>query len=183
MAVLLQSLAKLSPTELLFRWWFLFCFLGLISLSPPLEGLAAAGAFALFVGYPYILILGLPPGIVRPSIRSAARWLLLGFVVVALVMAVAIPFLPDNYATPHNPGSLRDWAELAFGLAACLVVFSPFFLGAAALNDTRHHMRQSPTLESIPNFLALYFGPFGGLLHVHRRIREILVPTSPQLGR
>jgi len=181
MGRLLQRLAVLSPRSLLVRWWVLLLLLGLLSLVPPLEGIATAAAFCIFVGYPYALILGLPGGIVRSSIRFVARWLLMGFIGIILVMAVAIPFLPDDYATPTNPSSWQEWLEVALGAASVVVIFSPFFLGAAALNDTRRYMRQDSTLESIPNFLALYFGLFGGLLHVHRRVREVLMPANISL--
>jgi len=158
--------------------------LWLLSLISPLEGVATAAALCLFVGYPYVVILGLPPGIVRPSIKSLARWLFVGFVGVVLTLAVAIPFLPEGYETPRNPQSGHEWLELFFGITSVFVVFLPFFLGAVALNDARRYMRQDPTMETVPNFLALYFGCVGGMLYVHRRVREVLaLPANTSLER
>jgi hypothetical protein len=148
--------------------------LSFLAFFRPLEGVAAAAAFSLIVGYPYVLILGLPVGIVRPSIKTTTRWLLVGFVGFALTLAVALPFYPKGYETPMNPQTLREWLELLFAMLSLAVVFPPFFFGAAALNDARRYMRQSPPSASISNFLALYFGIAGGLLYVHRRVREVL---------
>jgi hypothetical protein len=112
--------------------------------------------------------------VVRGSIQSIARWLQVGFALVLVCMAIFIPFLPEGYSTPRAPRSAVEWFEQVFAIVACVVIFSPYFLGAAALNDARRHLGQDPTRESVPNFLALYFWPFGGLIHVHRRVREVL---------
>jgi hypothetical protein len=176
METLMRGLAMLPPRKLFLSWWAAMILLSLLSLIRALEGIAIAAALCLIVGYPYVLILGLPVGVVRPLIKSIARWLLVGFVGVVLTLAVAIPFLTEEYKTPTSPQSGREWLEWSFGLLSVAVIFLPFFLGAAALNDTRRYMRQDPTLESIPNFLALYFGMAGGLIYVHRRIREVLNP-------
>jgi hypothetical protein len=174
MEALLRYLATLSPRKLLLSCWAVLLLLSLLLLFRPLEGIATAAGLCLIAGYPYVLILGLPSGIVRPSIKVTARWLLVGFVGVVVALAVGIPFLPEEYKTPTSPQSGREWLELLFGVLSVAAIFPPFFLGAAALNDTRRYMRQDPTLESIPNFLALYFGFAGGLLWVHRRVREVL---------
>jgi hypothetical protein len=87
-------------------------------------------------------------------------------------MVLAIPFLPNGYSTPIPLAAPIEWMEVVFAVAVNVVVFGPFFLGAAALNDVRHAMKQPTVLDSIPNFLTLFFGMFGGLLFAHRAIRQ-----------
>jgi hypothetical protein len=180
MQTILRNLAAHSPGELLFVGWAVLLVLSLVALVPALQGLATAASLCLVAGYPYVLLLGLPNGVVRNSIRIAARVLFVGFVCVLVVLATVIPFPPSGYAPPISPESWREWVEFMFGILAGTVVIAPSLLGAAALNDTRRYLQQDPKRESLPNFLALYFCAFGGILHVHRRVRELLTAAAGQ---
>ena len=137
-----------------------------------LRGLGPAVGLLFICGYPYLVILGLPDGVVRIRVKSWARFLFIGFLGLLILLAVLAPFFPEGYATPLAPQTVREWLELLLGVAVDVVVFGPFFLGSAALNDSRRAMKQDPTLESFTNFIALYFGIFGGLIYVHGRVRE-----------
>lgn len=168
---LLPLLLAFSPLKLLFFWWALLLFLNLLSLIPYFEGIALAAGVCLFCCFAYLVVLGLPDGIVRESIRSVTRGLLWGLIAIMVLMSIAIPFLPSGYSTPTNPESFRHWIEFAVGLVSVVVVFAPFFLAAAALNDVLRHLGTNPTLMSLSNFLAVYCCPVGGLLVIHPKLR------------
>ena len=170
----LRSLGHLTPGRLLVVCWAAIVVLAVLMHVPILEGVATAAALAIFCGYPYALILGLPHGIVRPAVKAWASRLFVGFAIVLVLLPLALPQIPDGYSTPTSPHSVREWLEVVLAVAVNIVVFAPFFLGSAALNDLLRAMREERILKSIPNFLALYFGLFGGLLYVHRRVREVL---------
>jgi hypothetical protein len=170
----LLTLARLTPARLLLLLWALVAVITAVIYVPALEGVATAGGFILLCGYPYVLILGLPGGVVRSSVRTWARWLFIGFCIFLMALPLVLPAMTEGYSTPSSPGSAREWMEIVAALAVNIVVFAPFVLGSAALNDLRRAAHQDPPMESISNFLALYFGLFGGLLYVHRRVREAL---------
>ena len=170
----LLTLASLTPARLLLLLWVVVAVMTVLIYVPAFEGVATAAGLVLLCGYPYVLILGLPEGVVRPAVRAWAHWLFRGFCILLVALPLVLPLVPDGYSTPSSPKTAREWLEIIVALAVNVVVFAPFFLGSAALNDLRRAAHQSPTLESIPNFLALYFGLFGGLLYVHRRVREAL---------
>jgi hypothetical protein len=175
MDAVLRKLARLTPGNLLGYFWISAVVLAAMTSVKLLEGVATAALLLMFVGYPYVLVLGMPKGIVRPAITKWARLWFVVLLGVATFLAIAVPLMPEEgYSTPVPPNTLRQWFEVGFALVGNVAVFSPFFIGAAALNDTRGALRQSAELESIPNFLALYFWPFGGILHIHRRVREVL---------
>jgi hypothetical protein len=174
MVAVLKRLARLTPGKLLGYFWLAAFALAAIASVKMLEGVATAALLLIFVGYPYALVLGMPRGIVRPALMNWARCWFLVLLGVAGFLAIAVPLLPEGYSTPVPPSTFRHWVEVGFALLANVAVFSPFFVGAAALNDTRVALKQSAALESVPNFLALYFWPVGGILHVHRRVREVL---------
>lgn len=174
MSRVLLMFATLTPGRLLLASWVVWFAAGILTAIPPLEGVAVAVGLFLVCGYPYIVILGLPYGVVRTKLRAAARILFFGFLLALSVLVVLLPLTSGEYSPPANPHSLSGWLELAAGLALNIVLFAPFFLGAAALNDLWRAARQDPTLQSVPNFLALYFGLFGGWLYIHRRVREAL---------
>ena len=164
-------LATLTPKQLLLASWVMLAAAGVLTTFRAFEGVAVAVGLLLLCGYPYALILGLPNGVVGASLRAWTRALFFGFLLALALLAVLGPFLPTEYSAP---GLVTQWLRLLAALAINIVIFAPFFLGAAALNDLLRAARKDLTLQSIPNFLALYFGIFGGWLYVHRRVREAL---------
>src|SRR6187551_2671026 len=106
MPTVLRNLASITPRRLLIAFWVLAVAASLLARVAVLEGVATAILFVLVVGYPYAVILGFGPGVVRSSIRSIARWLLVGLALVLVCMAIFIPFLPEGYSTPTDPKSL-----------------------------------------------------------------------------
>ena len=175
METILQQLARLTPGKLLVSFWACAIALAALSSVKALEGVSLAAMLLMFSGYPYAIILGMPRGIVRPALRNWSKpWLLVLLCAAALIVVLA-PFAPDEgYQPTVPPTTLRQWLETALALVVNISLFSPFFVGAAALNDTRRATNQSATLESIPNFIALFAWPYGGALHVHRRVRAAL---------
>jgi hypothetical protein len=174
METLLRRLSQFRPSVLLLGFWICEALLAALATVRGLDGVATAVTLLLFGGYPYAVVLGMPEGIVRRPLIMWSRFcsaLLLGC---GALVAVVQPFLPETFQGLENSEAPWQWLGVGVGIAVNVAVFPGFFVGAAALNDTRRAMRQDPMLESIPNFLALYFWPFGGVLHVHRRVREVL---------
>ncbi len=64
-----------------------------------------------------------------------------------------------------------------------IVIFAPFFLATAALNDLRKSVGVQQEFDSLPNFLAFYFWLFGGVFYVHRQVQAALMPANNSLER
>lgn len=172
---LLQNLASLTAKQVLAVFWAAALILSLINAANALSGAASAAMLLMYCGYPYVVILGLPRGIVRPALLKWCRPWFAVFVGFVAILTVASPFIPESgYQTPQSPATARDWTEVALAVVVNIAVFSPFFVGAAALNDMRWSQGQRAWGDSIPNFLALFFWPFGGAIHVHNRVRAVL---------
>ena len=168
----LFGLARMTPGRLVLSMWLCVFAASALTAFQPTAGLGTALVLAVFSGYPYALILGMPEGVIRKGIVSAARKMLAAFLLLLLLLVFVVPFFPNGYSTPMTPTTPTEWMEYILGLAVNAVVFGPFFLGAAALNDVRQAMKQPTAFDSIPNFLTLFAGLCGGLLFAHRPVRQ-----------
>jgi hypothetical protein len=84
----------------------------------------------------------------------------------------------------HAPLSTLAEAGIAAAVIIVnIVIFAPFFLATAALNDLRKSVSGQPAFESLANFLAFYFWLFGGLLYVHKQVQAALMPPNKALER
>ena len=175
MEALLQRISGHSPSQVLGFAWVTFVFLSLLAQVPIIGGVAVAVGLVVFVGYPYLIVLGLPARIVRPTVRSRARFLFKGLLLLAVVAAVLIPFFPEGSSSSEEAmAPLPAFLLFVAVVTICVVVFAPFFLATAALNDVRRSQRGGPLEGSITNFVAIYFWLFGGIFRIHPRIQVAL---------
>lgn len=175
METLLQRLSEHSPGRLLGFAWVSLAFLSLLAQVPIIGGVAVAVTIVLFVGYPYLIVLGLPARIVRPTVRSRARFLFNGLLLLAVVAAVLISLFPEGPSSSEGPMEpLPAFLLFVAVVASNVVIFAPFFLATAALNDVQRHQRGGPLEASLSNFVAIYFWLFGGIFRIHPRIQVVL---------
>jgi hypothetical protein len=95
---------------------------------------------------------------------------------------VGIPLLDESAERPPI-STLAGVGIMAAVIIVNVVIFAPFFLATAALNDLRKSVSDQPAFESLPNFLAFYFWLFGGVLYVHKQVQLALMPPNNSLER
>jgi hypothetical protein len=178
----LRLLAHKSPGTLLAYAWVALILLSPLAYLSVSSGFAAGAGALIFVGYPYFVSLGLPVHIVRSRVRGTAKLLFGALLVAAVIGVVAIPFL-DEAAEGAPISSLAGAGIMAAVIIVNIVIFAPFFLATAALNDLRKSVGVQPAYDSVPNFVALYFWLFGGVFYVHRQVQAALMPANKSLER
>jgi hypothetical protein len=170
----LRSLAKLTARQLLLSFWAAFTVIGLVGQYPPLSVAAAIVLVLLYCGYPWLIVLGLPGGVVRAGVVRWSRVSLVGFVVLLAVLAVMAPLMQgDGVDAQGSPRAAAQIFGAVFAVALTVGPYSQFFAGTAALNDVLAALNRRRPMDSIPNFAALFFWPIGGCRFVQPKIRAV----------
>ena len=182
MEPVLRLLAPKSPGMLLMYAWASLLLLGPLAYVRATSGLATGAGALVLIGYPYMVALGLPSDKVRPRVRSAAQLLFSAFLVLVVIGIFAIPFL-DDPAEGRPVSGLAAVGVMAAVVLVNVVIFAPFFLATAVLNDVRKSIGVHQALDSLPIFLGFYFWWFGGVFYVHRQLQTALMPANKSLER
>jgi cation transport ATPase len=137
---------------------------------PALSGLGASVGLGVVCGYPYVVALGIEPHPSKEPFKLVLKVLLVLFIAALFAVAVLVPiehgYTSSIEATPEHP---------AWFLAALLLnvsLWGPLFLATHVLDERRRRLGHYSHLQSIPTFLGLFYGIFGGYFYVHRLIRE-----------
>ncbi len=173
----LSVLASLTPRQLLVRAWLVLLCSALLANFKPLSGLGAAIGFAVVVGYPYVVALGMAPKSDDAGAAKLARNLFYLWVLVLAAVAALLPFEGAIQLQP-SPTNLLGWVSISAAVLVNIVVFAPFFLATRFLDEARRRTGSYVHFQSIPTFLGFYFGIFGGYLYVHRLVREVEIASS-----
>ena len=170
MQKLLDQILTLTPGQLLKRSWLALLVCSAFSGLPKLEGLAAVLGLTVFVGYPLIVILSLSN---KKSIsHKIARLLALVFIACSLVLISGFPQVFSSLIQTGVYQLKNSWAVLVFMILFNASIFIPLFLATHVLDVARQKNGTYKPLDFIPTFLGFYFGIFGGMLYVHRLVRE-----------
>jgi hypothetical protein len=178
----LQLLARRSPGMLLIYVWAALITLSTLAHVRVTSGFAAGAGALTLVGYPYLVALGLPADKVRSRVRRAAKLLFGALLLLVVIGIFAIPVL-DGSAEGAAVSGMAAVGIMAAVVTVNIVIFAPFFLATAALNDLRKSAGVHNAFDSLPNFLAFYFFWFGGIFYVHRQVQSALMPANKSLER
>ncbi len=170
---LLNLLSSKSTRYILWRvWGALLGIYAICAILPPWLGrpITAAAGVIVLVGYPFILIFGLPSDTLsRPSRMVALAAAILYALLVAITALEGADFrLPDS--------AVAD----VIGAAAGLLCFAPFFLATSALGAARRRLKLYKPLDHIATFIALLYAPFGGLAIIRRLVRPVVERSQEQ---
>jgi len=171
----LGLLLRYRPSQLLLGFWAVLFLAAAASEWIPLEGVATSVILAMWFGYSYLVVLGLPVGTIRNSVRATGR--LLSWVFMAVVIATMVPAFQESGLSSINIAECWDsarWPRILVGLGINATLFVPPILATMALNDARRRARLEPNFASIPTWLAFLALPFGGVLYVHSQLRQAL---------
>ena len=143
-----------------------------MSTIPVLSGVGLVVSLTALVGYCYTVILGMPGA--GSTSRRIAKVLGIVLAACAVILVAAIPFMSFGMKGAWEVPPLIDgWTINVYGLVLDIAIFLPFFVATHVIDIARQIKGYYKPLDYLGTFLGLYFGLFGGLLYVHRLVREV----------
>jgi hypothetical protein len=178
---LLSWLTRKSALSIFIALWFAVLLAWATTWVMPMwitRTLKAAVDFAALIGYPLVVILGLP----TQSTSRAIRVVSFASLLVAAVCSGASGFTGDTIVFPDGN------AASIVGAVVVLLIFAPFFIATHVIGNARRALGQYKPLDFLWTWLELYAFALGGVFFVHRAVASIVnaagaAPSNYRLER
>lgn len=173
----------------LLRWvseqrpWRIFAAFALLSIGsaplgasrhhPVLLMLAGITGVLCLFGYPFLIIFGFP----KPYSTASSRGVALAAAVV-LGLAVVTSMLELQIAQLSMPG----WWQPLVCVPVVALVYAPFFLATAIIDNARRAVGQYKVLDFIGTWICVLGYPVWGVFFIQRSIASTLAILDSRIG-
>jgi hypothetical protein len=120
---------------------------------------------AALLGYPLVIVFGLPSEYTTPLARRVC------FAALAVMVLVCVLSSDDPSQFPR---AAQNPAVRILGSVLTLLLFSPFYFATHALGEARRSLGRYKPMDSLGTFLSLLYLPFGGVVFVQRTVRDVV---------
>ncbi|MBS0376740.1 MAG: hypothetical protein JSR73_19360 [Proteobacteria bacterium] len=126
--------------------------------------------FTTLLGYPQLIIFGLP----EPALSRPFQWIARASF--ALQVAVVVVSL---FSTPGPASPVEGVLGQLLGAVGGVLIVSPLFLATSALGAARRRLGLYKPFDFVGTFVALAYLPLGGLVPLRRLLRPVLEGSRP----